>query len=162
VIAAPSPLQRCLSALRRAADRLRWLPPLLLRVVVGAAFLQTGWGKLHHLDSLTAYFQQLGIPLAGVQAPFIAGLELVGGALLVIGLGARLAAALLSGVMAVAIATAILPGLSSWRDLPGTIEAVYFSIFVYLVVHGAGAISLDALVARRAGFSAALRPQNAT
>jgi putative oxidoreductase len=127
--------------------------------VIGAAFVQTGWGKLQHLDSFRAYFEQLGIPLAGLQAPFVAGLELVGGALLVLGLGTRIAAALLSGVMLVAMATAVWPGLESWRALPGTIEAIYFSTFVYLAVHGAGAISFDRLVARRVGFSAALRTQ---
>jgi putative oxidoreductase len=127
--------------------------------VIGVAFLQTGWGKLEHLDNLRAYFAQLGIPLADLQAPFVAGLELVGGALLVLGLGTRIAAALLSGVMLVAIATAIWPGLDSWRQLLGTIEAIYFSTFVYLAVHGPGAISLDNLVARRIGLGAALRTQ---
>lgn len=151
----PSPIRRLL----RAADQLRWLPPLLLRVVLGVAFLQTGWGKLHNLEGFTAFFEQLGIPLAGVQAPFVAGLELAGGALLVLGLGTRIAATLLAGVMLVAIATAIWPGVASWRQLLGTVEAIYFSTFVYLAVHGAGAVSLDNLVARRVGSSAALRTQ---
>lgn len=151
-----SPLQ----ALLRTADQLRWLPPLLLRTVIGVAFVQTGWGKLHNLEGFTAFFDKLGIPLAGVQAPLVAGLELAGGVLLVVGFGTRVAAALLSGVMLVAIATAIWPGLPSWHALLGTVEAIYFSTFVYLAVHGAGAISLDNLVARRIGFSAAaLRTQ---
>jgi putative oxidoreductase len=152
----PSPLR----ALLRAADQLRPLPPLLLRAVVGVAFVQTGWAKLHNLEGFTAFFDQLGIPLAGVQAPLVAGLELAGGALLVIGLGTRIAAALLSGVMLVAMATAIWPGLASWHHLLGTVEAIYFATLVYLAVHGAGAISLDNLLARRIGFSAtALRTQ---
>jgi putative oxidoreductase len=150
-----SSIQRIL----QAAGQIRWLPPLLLRAVLGAVFVQTGWGKLEHLESFRAYFAQLGIPLADVQAPLVAGLELFGGALLVLGLGTRLAAALLSGVMLVAMATAIWPGLSSWHQLPGTVEAIYFSTFVYLAVHGPGAISLDTLVARRVGFAAALRTQ---
>jgi len=142
------------------AGQMRWLPPLLLRVVIGVAFLQTGWAKLEHLDNFRAYFAQLGIPLASVQAPLVAGLELVGGALLVLGFGTRLAAALLAGVMLVAMATAILPGLERWHQLLGTVEAIYFSTFVYLAVHGAGAISVDNLVARRIGFTAAaLRTQ---
>jgi len=62
-------------------------------------------------------------------------------------------------VMLVAIATAIWPGLESARELPGTIEAIYFATFVYLTVHGPGAISLDNLMARRIGFGAALRTQ---
>lgn len=152
-------LASSLQRLLHAAGQLRWLPPLLLRAVIGAAFVQTGWAKLQHLESFRAYFAQLGIPLADLQAPFVAGLELVGGLLLVLGLGTRLAAGLLAAVMLVAMATAIWPGLASWHALAGTIEAIYFSTFVYLAVHGAGAISLDHLVARHVGLPAALRTQ---
>lgn len=127
--------------------------------MIGAAFVQTGWAKLHNLEGFTAFFTQLGIPLPHLQAPLVAGIEFVGGALLVLGLGTRIAAALLSGVMLVAIATAIWPGLTSWKEVLGTVEAIYFSTFVYLALHGAGAISLDHLVARRSGFQAALQTQ---
>jgi putative oxidoreductase len=153
-------LSSSIQKILQAAGQIRWLPPLLVRVVIGVAFVQTGWGKLEHLENFRAYFAQLGIPLAGVQAPLVAGLELAGGLLLVLGLGTRLAAVLLSGVMLVAMATAIWPGLERWHQLLGTVEAIYFSTFVYLAVHGAGAISLDTLVARRIGFAAAaLRTQ---
>jgi len=142
-----------LSTLRRrvlaAAARLRVLPPLLARLGVGLAFVQTGWGKLHSLDQVTDYFRSLGIPFAAVQAPFVAALELVCGALLIVGLATRGAAMMLIGTMVVAIATAILPDVAGVGELFGTIEALYVVIFLYLAVGGAGRLSLDTLVARR-------------
>lgn len=133
----------------RRLDGLAWLPALFARVAIGAVFFQSGLGKLRNLDQVTEFFTGLGIPLATVQAPAIAALELAGGALIVLGLGTRIAAALLACVMIVATATAIWPHLGSWRDVLGTVETAYFAIFVYLVVHGAGALSLDTIVARR-------------
>src|SRR5882672_10449969 len=86
--------------------RLAWLPPALARLALGVVFVQTGWGKLHSLDQVTAFFQSLGIPGAAVQAPFVAGVEFVGGLLLIAGLATRLAAVPLAGTMVVAILTA--------------------------------------------------------
>jgi len=140
----------------RVATRLGtigWLPPLLLRVAVGLTFVVTGWGKLHHLAQVTAYFDSLGIPGASVQAPFVAAVELVGGVVLVLGLGTRIASAFLTGVMAVAILTAIAPHSDGPIAVLGTIETVYLLVFVHFVVHGAGAASLDHLVARRHGVA---------
>lgn len=132
-----------------AARRIAWLPPLVLRVVLGVTFLSTGWGKLGNLDAITRYFESLGIPGASVQAPFVAGLELVGGIAILLGLGTRVFALLLAAVMAVALATAIWPNASGVRELLGSIEAVYLAAFLYLAAHGAGAASADNLAARR-------------
>jgi len=53
--------------------------------------------------------------------------------------------------MAVAIATAKLPELHGILDLAGTVEFTYLAMFVWLVVSGAGAVSVDHLIARRGG-----------
>src|SRR5262245_54364779 len=99
------------SRLRLVTDRADWLPPLLARVALGVTFVMTGWGKLHSLDSVEQFFAGLGIPAPGFQAALVATVELVGGALILVGLGTRLAAVPLAGVMAVAIATAKWPAL---------------------------------------------------
>ncbi|HEU0036782.1 MAG TPA: DoxX family protein [Kofleriaceae bacterium] len=144
-----------LARLRRLAAKVSWAPPLIVRVVLGISFILTGWGKLHHLDQVIGFFRELGIPAAEVQAPFVAGAEFIGGALVLLGFGTRIAAALLAGVMTVAIATAIWPDagwaepIASWSTVLGSIEAIYLATFLYLVVHGAGALSLDHLAARR-------------
>lgn len=133
----------------RAVARARFLPALLARVGLGVVFVQTGWGKLHALDQVTEFFRSLGIPFPELQAPFVASVELVCGALLLAGLATRFASLMLIGTMVVAIATAILPDVAGLGDLFGKIEPLYVVIFLYLAVYGAGPVSLDVLVARR-------------
>jgi putative oxidoreductase len=134
----------------RTADRLAWLGPLALRLVVGISFALTGWGKLHNLDAITRFFDSLGIPAASIQAPMVAGIEFVGGLLVVLGLGTRVAAGLLAGVMGVALLTAIAPGADGPGAIVGSIEAMYLAVFVYLAASGGGAASLDHRLWRRA------------
>ena len=129
--------------------RLAWLPPALARLALGVVFVQTGWGKLHSLDQVTAFFQSLGIPGAAVQAPFVAGVEFFGGLLLIAGLATRLAAVPLAGTMVVAILTAQLKNVHGVGDLLGLLEIAYLIVFVWLAIAGPGALSLDHLIARR-------------
>src|SRR5260370_26421755 len=63
-----------------------WLPVLLLRLFVGYFFIETGWGKVHNLDSMTERFVQWGIPLPGLNAALSGYTELIGGALILVGL----------------------------------------------------------------------------
>jgi len=129
--------------------KLEWTGPLLVRLTLGLVFLTTGWGKLHNLDQITAYFDSLGIPAAGIQAPMVSFIEFAGGLLLIAGLATRIVSALLIGTMTVAILTAKLPELHGVVDLANTIELTYLVMFVWLVVAGAGKASLDHLIARR-------------
>jgi putative oxidoreductase len=76
----------------------------------------------------------------------VSSIELAGGVLLIAGLGTRIVSALLVGVMAVAIWTAKLPDLHGVVDLARTDELAYLVMFVWLVVAGAGAASLDRLL----------------
>ncbi|MFN0246393.1 MAG: DoxX family protein [Kofleriaceae bacterium] len=118
-------------------------------MVLGVTFLFAGWGKLNNLEAITRYFESLGIPAAGVQAPLVSVIEFVGGILIIVGLGTRVVSLALASVMAVALATAISPNVSGIRELLGSIEAVYLTAFLYLAAHGAGVVSVDNLVARR-------------
>jgi putative oxidoreductase len=149
-----TPILERVDRLRRfthdTARRLAWLPPLLARLALGVVFVQTGWGKLHSLDQVTAFFQSLGIPAAAIQAPFVAGVEFVGGLLVLVGLGTRLAAVPLAGTMVVAILTAQLKNVHGVGDFLGLLEVAYLVLFVYLAVGGPGALSIDHLIARRA------------
>ena len=129
-----------------AIGRVQWLPPLILRIVLGVTFVLTGWGKLHHLDKVEQYFASLHIPAPGLQAPMIATIEFVGGLLLIAGLGTRIVSALLIGVMAVAIYTAIWPKADGITEVLGGIEAIYLAAFVQLAAIGAGAASLDRVI----------------
>jgi putative oxidoreductase len=129
--------------------RLDWAPPLLARLVIGAIFVPTGWGKLHNLPDIVSFFRELGIPYPELQAPFVSSIELVCGALVLVGLATRLAAVPLIGTMVVAIATAVWPQLDSARELFGKEELHYIALLAYLVVNGPGLVALDGLIARR-------------
>ena len=151
-----TPIKTLVQRALRLCAKLDWLGPLGIRLVVGVAFVLTGKGKLGDLDKVTSFFTDLHIPFPHANAVFVATVELVCGSLLVIGLGTRIAALLLTATMAVAFVTAIVPNSESFLDLFSTIELTYLAIFVWLIVSGAGRISIDHLIARRARAGAEL------
>ena len=142
---------------RELSARLSWLPPLLLRLTLGVTFVGTGWGKIHSLDRVTAFFGDLGIPLPHFNAVLVSLTELVGGALLVVGLGTRLAALPLACTMVVAIATAKWSELHGLVDLAGTIELTYLVMFLTLALTGPGKVSLDAVAIKFPDFQQSKR-----
>jgi len=52
---------------------------LFVRLYWGIQLMQSGWGKLHHLDKVTDYFTSLNLPMPGQMAVFISCVELFGG-----------------------------------------------------------------------------------
>jgi putative oxidoreductase len=132
-----------------SASRLAWLPPTLARICVGWLFMNTGWGKLHHLPDLVSFFRQLGIPMPEFQAALAASAEFICGTLILVGLATRLAGVPLIVTMIVAIATARKDDLNGVADLFGFVEYLYILLLVWLGVSGAGPLSLDRLVAGR-------------
>jgi len=126
-----------------------WIPPLLARLTLGIIFAESGWGKLHNLPKVIAFFTELGIPAPSLQAPFVAGVEFVGGLLLLAGLFTPLAAVFLAATMAVAIATAKMGDVHAIGDFAGLTEWAYFVLLMWLAWAGAGKVSLDALITRK-------------
>lgn len=129
--------------------RVAWAGPLLVRLALAAIFIPSGWGKLHHLDQVEQYFASLHIPAPGAQAALVSVIELVAGVAILLGLGTRVAGALLIGVMTVAIYTAKWPAIHGATDLAATVEFAYLAMAAWLVTAGAGAASADHLLARR-------------
>src|SRR4051812_36747911 len=125
---------------------------LLLRLVVGAAFLFHGWPKIQNP------FGWMG-PDAPVPGPllFLAALsEFGGGIALILGLLTTPASLGLAATMAVAAGmvhiragdpfVASTPGSRSWE-----LAAVYFACAVLFLLAGPGQFSLDAAVFGRRG-----------
>jgi putative oxidoreductase len=127
-------------------ERLDWLGPFVARLTLGILFVSTGWGKVHSLAKVTAYFTELGIPFPGIQAPMVSFIELIGGALLVVGLASRLAAMPLMGSMVVAIVTAQRANVHGLPDLFGLVEWTYFALLLWVALAGPGKLSLDHLL----------------
>jgi len=88
------------------ANRYAYLAPVILRLALGAVFIVHGLPKLTNSAAVAPFFGKLGIPAPGVMVLVVGAIELIGGALLLIGFGVRLAAALLAAVMLGAILTA--------------------------------------------------------
>ena len=151
---APDAVQHAARLALRAAAVLAFLPPLLTRLVIGQAFFFTGRGKLDNFEGTVAFFTDLGIPLPAANAAFVARLEYYGGLLLIVGLLTRLTALLLSSTMVVALLTAdralFIQALAGAEEagLTDVTPFVYLLFLLWLVVFGAGALSLDGLLAR--------------
>lgn len=126
---------------------------LAVRLYWGWQFAQTGWGKLHNLAKITSFFMDLHIPFPAANAHFVAGLEFVGGILLILGVGSRLIGFFLAGNMLVAYWTADHEALTSIFSNPGKFYAAdpYTFLFASLMVliFGAGLFSVDAFLAKR-------------
>ena len=122
----------------------------ILRVVTGVIFMAHGWQKLFTfgLEGVTQGFAGMGIPLAGIAAPAVALTELLGGLALVVGLLTRPAALGLAITMLGAIGFV---HAKAGFFAPNGIEFVLalMGAALTLMVTGAGAWSLDALIARR-------------
>lgn len=127
----------------------RWIPALLTRLSVGVMFAVAGWGKLNHLEGVIEFFGSLGVPSPQIMAPFVAGLEFVGGLLLIIGLFTRIISVPLIVTMIVALATAKSSEITSFTDIFGLSEFLIALALLWLGFCGAGGVSLDHLLASR-------------
>ncbi|WP_354697697.1 quinone oxidoreductase TQO [Paraconexibacter sp. AEG42_29] len=117
---------------------------LIVRAVVGLAFLLHGLDKLGDLSGVEQNFDGLGIPVPELMAPFVALTETVGGALLIAGLLTPLAGLALGIDMIVAYAT-VHTGKGFFAG-DGGYELVLLlgaSSFA-LMIAGAGRFSVDA------------------
>ena len=119
-----------------------WTPRALsvLRIVTGLLIIQHGMGKIIGFPAFPAYASVQPLSLIGA-AGFI---ELIGGALLILGLFTQPVAFILAGEMAFAYFIGHFP--KGYHPLlnAGTLAALYCFACLYLSTAGAGPWSLDA------------------
>jgi putative oxidoreductase len=115
----------------------------VVRIVVGLLFLEHGTAKYLGFPALQR------IPDAMSMSGVGGMLELIGGALLVVGLFTRPVAFILCGEMAVAYFYAHFPRNFFPVINGGDAAILYCFIFLYLAFAGAGPWSLDAMFSRR-------------
>ena len=123
-----------------------WAPRALsvLRIVTGLLIIQHGMGKIIGFPVVPMYANVQPLSLYGV-AGFI---ELIGGALLIIGLWTRPVAFVLSGLMAFAYFIGHFPKGFHPLINGGTLAALYCFACLYLSTAGAGPWSVDASMKR--------------
>jgi uncharacterized membrane protein YphA (DoxX/SURF4 family) len=121
---------------------------ILIRFMIACIFLSEGIQKFLFSDSLgVGRFIKIGIPLPGIMAPFVGVVEIVCGALILLGLFTRLAALPLIIDMLVAISTTKIPillekGFWAMAHEARTDWSMILGLLFLLIV-GSGRWSLD-------------------
>src|SRR5262249_11992533 len=152
----------------------RWLanPPggapaatILIRLMAGGVFLWEGVLKFVYPNQGVGRFTKIGIPFPEFNADFVGGLEIVGGILLLLGLFTRfisipfiveMIVAMLSTQIAsfLGISTLTLPPVPPQPGIWAVLHEVrseYAQLLTvtFLLIAGAGPLSVDALLMRR-------------
>src|SRR5712692_8836124 len=140
---------------------------ILIRLIVGAVFLSEGMQKfLFPADLGVGRFAKIGIPAPQITAPFVGVIEIICGALIILGLWTRLAAIALIIDISVAILSTKIPillGHGFWRftlsKLPtyglwsmaheARVDFAMLLGSIFLLIVGAGAWSIDTRLSSR-------------
>jgi putative oxidoreductase len=122
---------------------------ILVRLLVGVVFVSEGIQKFLFPDALgVGRFVKIGLPAPAFTAPFVGGVEIVCGGLLVLGLLTRLAAIPLIVDMLVAVASTKIPILvkSGFWAMAHEARTDYAMLLgcIFLMLAGAGPLSVDA------------------
>ncbi len=121
-------------------NRLTAYAPLLLRVALGILFIVHGYMKLTNLGMATGLFGKLGFPAPGLAALVAALVEFVGGIALILGIGSRVFALLLTVEMLVALFAVKLKAgfVGGWE-----FELILIAALLALAITGPGAVALS-------------------
>lgn len=145
------------------SSRFAPVAPLVVRVIVGVIMFAHGLMKLQRGPAMFGEgLAEMGVPAAAFMAYVVTFTELVGGALLVVGLLSRLAALALTIDLTVAILLVKLEvGLIAARG-GGTgaeLDLALIAGFLAILLAGPGPISLDRVLGiDRGGWGGAPRP----
>lgn len=126
------------------------LPVFLVRLMVGGVFLTEGIQKFLFVEALgVGRFIKIGIPAPQIMAPFVGVVEILFGALILLGLFTRLATIPLLINILVAIATTKIPMLLEsgfWKAAhESRVDVSMVLGLIALLLVGAGRWSLDNL-----------------
>ncbi|MCM3186854.1 DoxX family protein [Priestia megaterium] len=123
---------------------------LILRVVLGLTFFIHGFVKFQGgIEHQVTWFKSIGIP--GVMAYGTASIELIGGALLFIGLGTRIISVIFVLLMLGSIITVkFAVGFLGNGQMAGyELDLAYASMAVYLAINGSELFSIDHLIRKK-------------
>jgi putative oxidoreductase len=152
--------------LRNKALWSQWVP-VPLRLIIGVGFMVHGWAKLSRGPSgFAKLLTQIGAPLPDATAWVSTFVELLGGLAIFVGAFVAIVSVPLIVMMLVAMFTVHLKyGFSSINTIgltpsgpqfgpPGyEVNLLYVAGLLALILGGAGPLSIDRLLSRKAGLS---------
>ena len=129
---------------------------LAVRLYWGWQLMQSGWGKLHHLDKVGEFFATLNLPLPAQMAVFISCVEFFGGILFALGLFSRMISLVLVVNMIMAYTTADREALLAFFSDPDKFSAaapyVFLVASLIVLIFGPGKFCVDTLLRRFANL----------
>jgi len=142
------------SRLQRLADTRPLFSTTLIRLMVGAVFLSEGIQKWIQPEQRGAgRFEKIGLPWPDFLGYFVGTVEILCGALLLVGLWARIAAVPLLTIMIVALLATKVPILINdgfWQAAHAARTDFSMTIgSIFIIVMGAGRFSLDVAAAEK-------------
>ena len=141
-------LHFCLNTGNRLSA-LKYLPLLLLRLVLAWGFFNPAKMKWADINSIGEWFGSMGIPAPLLNAYLAAGTEAAGVVLLTLGLGTRFIALPLIITMLVAIKTVHWVNGFEAGENGYEIPLYYIIMLLTLLISGAGKWSVDYLIRKR-------------
>jgi putative oxidoreductase len=141
---------RIIPALGRIYDPLTPYTYPLIRVVTGAMLIPHGWAKLVSGSpaGLAQGLAKMGLEPAYALATYIGVLELVGGAMLAIGLLTRFVAAQVIGFMAVAVFKVHWGAGFFWAKGGYEYPLFWGLMALAILIRGGGELSLDSRIGK--------------
>lgn len=131
------------------APALTDLALLVARVALGVILVAHGWQKFDEwtVAGTAASFEGMGVPAPSVSAAVVTGAEVIGGALLIVGLFTPIAAAANAVSMLVALFLVHAPAGLFVSEGGYELVLAIFAGLVVLAASGAGRFSVDRLIA---------------
>ncbi|MDA1478335.1 DoxX family protein [Bacillus changyiensis] len=123
---------------------------LILRFITGLTFLLHGIHKLQGgIDNTVEFFNSFGIP--GFLAYVVVFIELVGGALMILGIGTRIVGFLFAVVVVGAIFTVKLSAgfIGTDGNMGYEFDLALLAIAIHLMLNGSQMLSLDSLLRQK-------------
>ena len=121
---------------------------LALRLILAYNFYITAKVKWEDIQSVADWFESLNIPMAKLNAYFVATIEMTAVVVFIIGFGTRVLAFLLILALLVAIYTVHWENGYSVGDNGYEIPLYYIGMLLILVAFGSGKLSLNYLLQR--------------
>lgn len=126
---------------------------LLIRILVGSVFLSEGLQKFLYADKLgVGRFEKIGLPSPEILGPLVGVMEILCGALVLLGLATRAAVVPLMIIMLVALASTKWPIFLSDGFFAAAHAAradwAMLLCSLFLFINGAGPLSMDARISK--------------